>query len=99
MLTACGASRQPLVRTEIVEVPVTQYVPLSEALTDPLPYLAPPPRNCRYRDGKPAVCALDGLLWITSPQAQIDRANEDRATAAKLGNATGLTERDRFGQP
>lgn len=99
MLTACGASRQPLVRTEIVEVPVTQYVPLSESLTAPLPILEPPPRNCRYRDGRPAVCALDGLLWILNPQAQIQRANEDRATSAKLGNETVLTKRDRFGQP
>ena len=91
--------RQPLVRTELVQVPVTAYAPLPAALTDPLPQPEGPARNCAQRDGTPAVCALDALLWIVQPQATIDRANEDRATAAKLSAGAGLTPGDGAEKP
>jgi len=98
-LSACGAMRQPLVRTELVQVPVTAYAPLPAALTEPLPAPAPPSRNCRYKDGTPAVCALDGLLWQVHWEALKDRANQDRASAGKLSAGASLTARDSGGTP
>lgn len=81
-------------------MPVTVYAPVPAALTDPLPRPAAPPRNCRYRNGQPAVCALDALLWIVEPLRVIDRADEDRATTKGLGDAAaGLTSRDGRGKP
>lgn len=75
-------------------MPVTAYAPLPAALTDPLAMPVPPPRNCRSRSGVPAVCALDGLAWIVKLQAVIDRANADRASAAKLSAGAVLTGSD-----
>ena len=94
LLSACGAMRQPLVRTELVEVPVTQYAPLPAALTEPLPAPAMPPRNCFYKNGTPAVCALDGLIWAVHWQAFAERANDDRTTARKVSGTTNLMSRD-----
>lgn len=92
--------QRPLVRTELVQVPVTEYAPLPAALTDPLPAIPPPPRNCHYADGTtPAVCALDGLLWIVRPQSVIERADADRATAGKLSAGAGLTHGDGATKP
>lgn len=84
LLAACGATKQPLIRTEIVEVPVIRYRPLPATLTESLPRPATPPRSCKHRDGRPAVCALDGLLQIMDWQSVTDRADEDRATSANL---------------
>jgi len=81
-LTGCGA-RKPLVRTELVEVPVERYVSVPAALTDPLPEPAPPAALCTL-GGVPAVCALDGLLWLGMWQKLLGRANEDRATTRAL---------------
>ena len=90
--------RQPLVRTELVEVPVTQYAPLPAVLTEPLPRPPMPPRNCVYAKpplaGVPAVCALDGLISIVHWQALSERANEDRQTAGKVTAGANLTNRD-----
>lgn len=101
-LTACGA-RQPLVRTELIDVPVDRYIALPEALTAPLPYPAPPSANCSDRQGRPAVCAEDGLLWILRWREIVDRANVDRAAASRLGResaaAGGLTSRDTGAEP
>jgi hypothetical protein len=96
LLTACGAARQPLVRTELIEVPVNRYVALPAALTDPLPPPPEPAMQCRQRDGTPAVCALDGLLWSAKWEALLSRANADRAAASRLGReaAAGLSQRD-----
>ena len=85
LLTACGATQQPLVRTELIEVPVVEYAPIPAALTTPLVAPAAPPANCRLPDGKAAPCVLDALLREAVWQALLQRANEDRATAAKLG--------------
>lgn len=63
------------------------YRDLPQALTAPLPHPLPPVRNCRYEDGTPAVCLLDGLLQIPVYEVLLDVANEDRASAAKLGKA------------
>ena len=90
--------RQPLVRTELVEVPVTQYAPLPAALTEPLPRPPMPPRNCVYAKppltGVPAVCALDGLISIVHWQGLADRADDDRQTAGKVTAGANLTNRD-----
>ena len=99
MLTACGAARQPLVRTEIVEVPVVRYAALPLALTEPLAKPAPPPQNCRDRQGRPAVCALDGLLFQVDQDKVIDRCNDDRASAFRITGAANLTSRDGRGEP
>ena len=98
-LTACGAMRPAPVRTELIDVPITLYAPLPAALTDPLPLPPAPPRNCRLPGGAPAVCALDGLLWGADLQAVLDRANADRASAAKLGLAPSLRIQDTDGAP
>lgn len=83
-LIACGA--QPTrIRTELVDVPVTVYAPLPAALTDPLPLPEPPEPHC-LQGAEPAVCALDALTWSSELLDVIDRANEDRATAATLGS-------------
>ncbi len=98
LLTACGAVRQPLVRTELIDVPTDHYIPLPVALTVPLPYPAPPAAKCRDAQKRPAVCAEDGLLWILRWRETVDRANEDRAAASRLGReaaaAGRLTGRD-----
>ena len=86
--------RQPLVRTELVEVPVTQYAPLPAVLTEPLQAPAMPPRNCFYRNGTPAVCALDSLIWHVQWQSFAERANDDRQTAGKVTAGANLTNRD-----
>lgn len=84
-LSACGAQTlQPLVRTELVEVPIKVHAPLDPALTDPLPMPSAPAEKCALPGGAPAVCALDALIWAGDLQAVIDRANVDRATARRI---------------
>ena len=103
LLTACGAARQPLVRTELIDVPTNHYIPLPASLTAPLPYPAPPVANCKDLQKRPAVCAEDGLLWILRWRETVDRANEDRAAASRLGReaaaAGRLTPRDTRAEP
>lgn len=84
-LTACGATRRPLLHAEIVEVPVVEYVPLPAALTEPLAAPAAPAFNCTLPMGGPAVCVHDGLMREVEWQVILARANADRATAAFLG--------------
>jgi hypothetical protein len=89
--------RQQPVRTELIEVPVDRYIALPAALTAPLLPPAPPPRNCTLRGGTPTVCALEAVLWSTQWKALLDRANEDRATASRLGREAaeaGRSDRD-----
>ena len=89
--------RPQSVSTELIEVPTDRYIALPAALTDPLPPPPPPPRNCLLRDGTPTVCGLDAVLWSNRWKAVLDRANEDRATASRIGReaaAAGLTGRD-----
>lgn len=86
LLGGCGLlHRQVLVRPQVIEVPVTRYVPVPVALTAPIPEPAPPPKHCTWH-GVPAVCVLDGLAWIEQLRGQLDKANDDRARAAELGN-------------
>ena len=103
LLSACGAARQQTVRTELIEVPTIAYAPLPGALTEPLVAPPPPPRNCLLRHAMPAVCALDALMWAEKWYEVLARANEDRATSAKLtreASETGrLTERDTRSRP
>lgn len=100
-LMACGATRQPT-RTELVDVPVTTYVPLPAVMTDPLLIPPPPAPRCAL-GGKPAPCALDTLLWASSLRDLLDRANADRAAASRLGReaaaADGLIGRDDGTEP
>ncbi len=89
LLTACGATQQPLVRTELIEVPVVEYAAIPAALTAPLVAPAPPPLDCKLPTGKATPCVFDTLLREAAWQAVLDRANEDRATTAKITlNAT-----------
>jgi hypothetical protein len=97
LLTACGAHK-PLIKTEVVQVPVDRYVSVPEALTGKVPEPPPPAPMCTLL-GKPVVCALDGLLWIGLWRELLERVNEDRATTAKLSDqpvaaAGNLTTRD-----
>lgn len=59
------------------------YRPLPEPLTRPLSEPAPPPKHCSWQ-GKPAVCVLDGLLQIEDWRGLKNKANADRATAARI---------------
>lgn len=59
------------------------YRPLDRTLTQPIAEPVPPPKNCTYQ-GKPAWCALDGLIWIEQWRGKVREANTDRATAAKV---------------
>lgn len=89
LLIACGEIKQPPVRTELIEVPVVEYAPIPAALTTPLVAPAAPLFNCRLPDGKAVPCVMDALLREAAWQALLDRANEDRATTAKIAlNAT-----------
>lgn len=95
LLTACGEIKQPPVRTELIEVPVVEYATIPPALTKPLVGPAAPHFNCRLPDGKATPCVMDALLREAAWQAVLERANEDRATTAKLGlNATLQPTRD-----
>jgi hypothetical protein len=98
-LTACGAARQPLIRTEIVELPVVTYAALPSALTEALAKPSAPPRNCRDQRGQPAVCAFDGLLYQVDQDKVIDRCNDDRASAFRITSAADLIGRDGGEQP
>jgi hypothetical protein len=98
---ACGATRQPT-RTELIDVPVTQYAPIPAALTDPIVIPAPPVPRCKLA-GQPAPCALDTIVWAWSLRDLLDRANADRAAASRLGReaaaADGLIGRDDRAEP
>lgn len=82
-------ARPPLVRTEIVEVPVVQYVRMPPALTDQLQGPAAPTFACTAPTGQSVVCVHDGLMREVEWQAILARANEDRATTAFLGTGAG----------
>lgn len=95
LLTACGHGK-PLVRTELVEVPVVQYAALPADLTDPVPEPPPPPMSC-VLGLLPTVCALDAILRELDWKALLQRVNEDRMTAKKLTDeaaASRLTSSD-----
>lgn len=94
LLTACGADRRPLVRTELVEVPTVLYAPLPAVLTDPLAPPPPPPFNCRLPNGQATVCALDGLLREEQWLGLLDRVNDDRASAARISRDASLKAGD-----
>lgn len=61
MLAACGP-RQPIVRTDVVEVEKPVYKPLDKRLTTAVAEPAPPPANCiDAKTQKPTVCNNDLL--------------------------------------
>lgn len=95
LLTACGHSK-PIVRTELVEVPVVRYASLPSDLTDQVPEPPPPPMSCML-GVLPTVCALDAILRELDWKALLQRVNEDRMTAKKLTDDAAsprLTSRD-----
>lgn len=93
-LAACGAKSHTLTRPQVIEVPVEVYAPLDRSLTAPLPPPAPPPARCHQRDGAPAVCVSDALGWIEVWRGLLQRANADRAAAARITAAPGKGQRD-----
>lgn len=64
-------------------MPVPAYRPVDRSLTTPIADPPLPPQNCTYQ-GKPAWCALDGLIWIEQWRGKVRKANADRATTAKV---------------
>lgn len=72
-----------LVRPQVIEVPVTRYVPVPAEYTAPLAEPAEPPKGCAYQ-GQPAVCVLDALATIPLWRAVVEKANADRAAVGKL---------------
>lgn len=92
LLTACGASKPPLVRTELIEWPVLVYAQLPAAYTDPVQAPPPPPLACALPDGRKVPCVLDALMRDQQWQALLQQINEDRASAGRLSGqaAAGL---------
>ncbi len=74
----------------MIEVPVPVVQPLPSTLTAPLAPPAAPPSRCTLA-GRPAVCVIDALQWAASLRGVLDRANADRAAAARIsqGGAHG----------
>jgi hypothetical protein len=70
-------------------VPTIAYRPLPRELTTPIPAPPAPAANCVDAQGRPAVCALDGLLTIPTWEALWQNCNADRAKAALLGTTDG----------
>lgn len=70
-------------------MPVPAYRPLDRSLTRPIAEPPVPPQRCSLK-GKPAWCALDGLIWIEQWRGKVREANADRATAAKVSAGTDL---------
>jgi hypothetical protein len=73
-----------LVRPQVIEVPVTRYVPVPPEYTAPIAEPDTPEMACTYK-GKPAVCVLDALATIPLWRAALEQANHDRADVGKLG--------------
>lgn len=99
LLAGCGASSQPLTRTELVEWPVLVYAQLPAALTDPVAAPPAPPLTCKLPDGTPTPCVFDGLMREQAWQELLQRINEDRASSARLSGQSvapvnGLTAGD-----
>jgi hypothetical protein len=80
-----------LTRPQIIKVPVEVYATLDRSLTDPLPEPPPPPSRCRLRSGQHAVCVVDALAWIEQWRGLLERANADRAAAARATAQGGST--------
>lgn len=74
--------------TPVIEVPVPAYRPLDTRLTAPIAEPAAPVERCEL-DGKPAVCAFDGLAQIESWRGVLQQCNADRATAAQVTSTSG----------
>ncbi|WP_157768074.1 hypothetical protein [Xanthomonas citri] len=99
LLTGCGASKPPLVRTELIEWPVLVYAQLPAAYTDPITAPLPPPADCTLPDGRKVPCVLDSLLRDEQWQTLLRLINEDRASAGRLSGQVapsigGLKHRD-----
>lgn len=79
LLNACASDPEVRVvtRTEVVEVQVEVYGELPASLTEPLVYPEPLPERFTEND-----------LWESWVRALdiIDRANEDRASAARIAS-------------
>jgi len=87
LLGGCGPARpQVLVRPQIIEVPVTRYVPVPPEYAAPIAAPAVPEKRCTYH-GQPAVCVLDALATIPLWRAALEQANHDRADVGKLGGS------------
>lgn len=85
LLGGCGpAQQQALVRPQVIEVPVTRYVPVPAEYTAPIAVPVEPEKHCQYQ-GAPAVCVLDALATIPLWRAAVEAANADRAALKKLG--------------
>ena len=93
-LSACGVATrhakpptplmsQPVTRTQVIEVPIEVPVPLDRSLTEPLREPPPPAAHC-VLNGVPLVCVSDALAWIELWRGTLQRANNDRATAARI---------------
>ena len=67
----------------VIEVPQPAYQPLPVQLTSPIDKPAAPAPHCTFM-GAPAICVLDGLLWIEQWEGKLDSANADRATSAAI---------------
>lgn len=92
MLAGCGETKQPLVRTELVEWPVLVYVELPPALTDPLEAPPPPAPLCRLQDGTLTPCVIDAIVREATWQQLLQRANDDRATSGRLSGAKKMSQ-------
>lgn len=86
-LAACSTQPTRVVtQPEVITVTRDRYVPVPDTYTAPIPAPAPPPQRCQ-RDGKPAWCVLDVIVWIEAWRGKLAQANADRATLGTLSGA------------
>lgn len=79
--TACVP--EPLVRTEIREVPVAVYVALDPELTADCPIPQPPAGNCRWK-GHPVLCNGQLVDYSDALVAAIEACNGDKGEIRNL---------------
>jgi len=72
-LTGCNEPRL-VVRTEIVEAPVRQYVVVPRILTEPVPEPAKPAPKC-IDSGRPSLCNPQLIEWRDETADALGEAN------------------------
>lgn len=81
-LTACDTPRL-VVRSELVEVPVRQYVPVPTQLTEPVADPAKPSPEC-VASGKPVLCNRQLIDWRDSTASALSEANARLQSVRKM---------------
>ena len=86
-LTACKPANL-VVRTELVDVPVRQYVPVPDSLTGECPSTPKPSPKC-IDSGRPALCNPQLIEWREATQESLDECNSRLARIRELQRQIG----------